>query len=284
MSAPDRSEGELRGAQHEDRAIRASSSSALPLLSLLRLTPDLALLSRWATSTQQRALQMDLGYALHAATQATLGSLAPRPFAVRQRQGGRDGVIDELVGYVAAAPADLQRAVQLAPADTLAADAIGLDTLAVRAMPTQWRSGERLSFEARVAPLVRSRTARAGAVVEMDAAYHPSLADERLGDRDTAYGAWLARELQRGGAATLSAWSTHRFQLTPIARRSQARDGRAGRNLAQGLLPDLTVRGELAVADSSTFAALLARGLGRHRAFGYGCVLLAPAGALHPGA
>jgi len=33
------------------------------------------------------------------------------------------------------------------------------------------------------------------------------------------------------------------------------------------------------VQDPQAFAALLARGLGRHRSFGYGCLLLAPPGA-----
>jgi CRISPR system Cascade subunit CasE len=256
-------------------------SGSLPL-TLLRLTPDLHRLSRWAATTRQTALQVDLGYALHAATQATLGALAPRPFVVRQREHQASVVpVHELVGYVAATQAELERAAQLPPPDPLAAAAVGLQTLDARTMPAQWRNGERLSFEARVAPLVRSRTARAGAVVEIDAAHHRSLAGDTPGDREAAYGAWLARELQRGGAATLASWATLRFQLTPIARRSQTRDGMTGRNLSKGLVPDLTVRGELLVVDGAAFNALLARGLGRHRAFGYGCLLLAPAGVLH---
>ena len=44
-------------------------------------------------------------------------------------------------------------------------------------------------------------------------------------------------------------------------------------------MPDLSVRGELQVQDAAAFDGLLARGLGRHRSFGYGCLLIAPAGA-----
>jgi len=37
--------------------------------------------------------------------------------------------------------------------------------------------------------------------------------------------------------------------------------------------------GVLQVRDSAAFAALLARGIGRHRAFGFGMLLLKPAAA-----
>jgi CRISPR system Cascade subunit CasE len=40
--------------------------------------------------------------------------------------------------------------------------------------------------------------------------------------------------------------------------------------------PDVTFAGTLLVADSAAFAALLARGVGRHTTFGYGMLLLKP--------
>ena len=39
------------------------------------------------------------------------------------------------------------------------------------------------------------------------------------------------------------------------------------------------MQGILTVTDSAAFAALLARGVGRHRAYGYGMLLLRPARA-----
>ena len=44
----------------------------------------------------------------------------------------------------------------------------------------------------------------------------------------------------------------------------------------QGGSPDATLQGTLAVVDSGAFQALLARGVGRHRAFGFGMLLLRP--------
>ena len=250
---------------------------SLPALTLLRLQPDLQALLRWAAATRQRALRDDAGYLLHGAMQSALGDLAPRPFVLRRRAG-----TSELLGYAQAEPEALRRALQLPPADVQAAAALGLEGLSMRALPADWRAGERLSFEVRVAPVVRSRSVRPGAVAEVDAAWHPSYAADQPGDRVAAYGRWLAHELARDDAARLSDWQMHAFALARIARRGQRADGSARpRDLARGLLPDLTARGELTVQQPAAFTALLARGLGRHRAFGFGCLLLAPAGALH---
>lgn len=249
-----------------------------PPLTLLRLQPDLRALLRWATATGQPALRDDAGYLLHGALKAVLGDLAPQPFALRRRSG-----MAELLGYTRAETETLRRALELPPTDAQAAAALNLGSLSMNTLPADWRSGERLSFEARVAPVVRSRSAHPGAVVEVDAAWHESFAQDQTGDRESAYGRWLARELARDGAALLHDWQMQAFTLARIARRGQraAGDPRP-RALARGLLPDLTVRGELVVQQSAAFMVLLARGLGRHRAFGYGCLLLAPAGALHP--
>ena len=42
--------------------------------------------------------------------------------------------------------------------------------------------------------------------------------------------------------------------------------------------PDAVIRGVLTITDSESFADLLAKGIGRHRAYGYGMLLLRPTG------
>jgi CRISPR system Cascade subunit CasE len=259
-----------------------------PLL-MLRLLPDMAALGRWVAATGQRALRDDAGYALHAALRATLGELAPKPFALMERPGSV-----QLIGYTKQPAPALERALDMAHvADPAAALALGLGATPgtlIKPMPDAWRAGERLSFEVRVVPVVRSRAAPgpAGAYPEVDAAYHPAFAGSDPGDREAAHARWLARELARDGAATLLAHRALAFQLTPMARRgSRASTGSApnaesavkSRSTHHGLLPDLTVRGQLRIDSGEAFQQLLARGLGRHRSFGYGCLLLAPAGA-----
>jgi len=256
-----------------------------PLL-MLRFIPDMTALGRWVATTGQRALRDDAGYALHAVLRATLGECAPKPFALLQRPGS-----GQLIGYSSQPLQALMQAIKQGPiTDPGAARALGLDRpgdVVIKPMPSIWASGQMLSFEARVAPIVRSRSRSAagpgGAYPEIDAAFHPEFALDTPGDRAAAHGRWLAKELARGGAATLQAHRAVAFQLAPMARRNHRAQGgppqRAPRDTHNGLLPDLTVRGQLRVDDACAFNHLLARGLGRHRSFGFGCLLLAPAGA-----
>lgn len=255
------------------------SASPSQLLHLLRLMPDMAALARWVAASGQRALEEDTGYALHAALRASFGENAPKPFALLERPGSL-----QLIGYSRQPAEWLERALLLADtSDPGAAAALGLSPpqgALIRPMPPIWRTGERLSFEVRVAPVVRSRKQPGGGYPEIDAAFHPDFATTAPGGREAAHQAWLARELSRGGAARLVSARALSFRLSPIARRhAQAGDHRSGRTTRPGLLPDLTVRGQLQVQDSVAFDALLARGLGRHRSFGFGCLLLAPPGA-----
>lgn len=250
-----------------------------PPLHLLRLLPDLAALARWVVASGQRALQEDNGYAMHAALRAALGELAPKPFALLERPGSL-----QLIGYTRRNPEELERVLSQAElSDPGAAAALGLDTpgnTLIRPLPVNWRAGDRLSFEVRVAPVVRSRQQPGGGYPEIDAAFHPDFCVAAGGDREAAHRAWLARELARGGAAALLASRVLSFRLAPIARRhAQVDSRRPGRPTQSGLLPDLCVRGQLELGDPVAFDALLARGLGRHRSFGFGCLLLAPAGA-----
>ena len=70
------------------------------------------------------------------------------------------------------------------------------------------------------------------------------------------------------------------FSRTQVARRQGMpgqRDWSRGARL-EG--PDAWFRGTLAIVDPNAFAALLARGIGRHRSFGFGCLLIAPSGVL----
>ena len=242
-------------------------------LTFIKLTPDATAVARWARSKAIAAFNNDLGYAAHAASKAVFGELAPKPFAMRMKDGRL-----ELLGYTSAAPAELKKVAALQAHDDLAAKALGVDTMIVKPMPTDWAAGERFSFECRVAPIRRSRLASPGRYLEIDVAVPQGGPDVPM-NRDVAYTEWLGTELGRFGAARLTAYAPFAFKLSATARRTHAQ-GRT-RETARGLVPDLIARGELEVTDASGFTALLARGLGRHRAFGFGCLLLAPRGVLY---
>lgn len=244
-------------------------------LTLIQLQPNLLALGRWAAATGQPALRQDPGYALHAAARAALGAMAPKPFVLQQRMDG-----DWMLGYVPAAATDVERAITLLGAESEAAGALGVHTWRGRELPCDWRSGERLRFEVKAAPVVRSRMVHTDSYCEQDAAFHPKFGVPDAGgspaERSLAYGRWLAQELARQDAATLLHHELSAFSLGNALRR-HTRQSEQSRPQRLGRLPEATLRGVLQVRDGVAFHALLARGIGRHRAFGFGCLLLAPA-------
>ncbi len=117
----------------------------------------------------------------------------------------------------------------------------------------------------------KPQTLRKGA--EADAFYVQRLRGDPVGQaeagpvRERVYLDWL--KVRLGGAAELDEPSC---RLTAFRRTSVARGGR----VLEG--PDATIHGTLVVGDVEGFADLLARGVGRHRAYGYGMLMLRPPG------
>jgi CRISPR system Cascade subunit CasE len=242
-------------------------------LSLVRLQPDREAFARWAAEQRLASADTDQGYAWHALLKAVFADLAPQPFVDRMNLQS-----NELLGYVAVDPAQIQESVRDSRADALAFTALGLSRLHARDMPSTWRGGRELSFEVRTRPVVRSRTnARSGAIDEIDVAPHRAQREPGI-PREQAYLEWLGAQLARDGAAVLEGARMHAFSRTRVARRTST-DG-SGRRWATVEGPDAWLRGRLRVNDPGSFDALLRRGIGRHRAFGFGCLLIAPPGVL----
>ena len=90
-------------------------------------------------------------------------------------------------------------------------------------------------------------------------------------NRETVYLQWL-KERFKGTAQIEQGACLKRFQRIKTRR---------GKHVSEG--PDAIMQGTLEVTDTARFADLLIRGVGRHKAYGYGMILLRPAGrpALH---
>lgn len=239
-------------------------------LYLIRLDPDPHAAARWfaAEKLLPRSGEDD-GYAWHALLSAVFDKAhAPKPFRTVTRRGRPM----QLLAYTGRDPATLQEAAHDF-ADPLALAAIGLApgvSLAVRPLPSFAR-GRRLGFSLQVRPTVRTdRDADRAKSAEIDAFVAAMRAAPGTSpDRKTVYAEWACAKLAAGGASVLDL----RFDglnRIPVMRRD------ASRALAtvQGHSASLT--GLLEVTDADAFAALLARGVGRHRAFGYGMLLLSP--------
>jgi CRISPR system Cascade subunit CasE len=244
-------------------------------LSLVRLQPEPTALVGWAVPRGYLNGVSDLGYALHAALKAALGEMAPQPFMVRER----DRTI-ELLGYVAHPAEAVQEAAAVAAAlGAVPPSVLNLARIEARTMPANWTAGRRWSFETRIRPVVRSRPAgRASRGQELDAALWQRLGAgpaEDLPEREAVYRQWLGERLAAKRAARLIAAEVLAMRSSTVLRRPIEGEKRAVRRIPG---PDVTIRGELTVEDPAAFADLLAGGIGRHRAFGFGCLLLAPPG------
>jgi CRISPR system Cascade subunit CasE len=64
---------------------------------------------------------------------------------------------------------------------------------------------------------------------------------------------------------------------TLLLRTFRSSDDAAGRKKRLVCGPDATFEGRLQIGDPQAFAELVARGVGRYRAFGFGMLLLRPA-------
>jgi CRISPR system Cascade subunit CasE len=249
---------------------------------------------------------VELGYLVHSLLSRLWGAAAPKPFDVPDpspRSGQKLGVL----AYAGEAlPALLARAQASADADALGA--IDWDRAGAKPMP-DLAAGQRVGFRVRVCPTVRvgRQHPRFGHGAEIDPylagierelalreAAAPGVPVDRLKaevmagapTRETVYREWLAARL--GSAARLDA--TTRLVLLRDARlwrRGLPGEGAAARmhgharprfgERAMLGRREAVFEGTLEVCDAALFAALLARGVGRHRSFGFGMMLLRPA-------
>lgn len=249
-------------------------------LQMFRAEVDVRAFQRWMGG---KRLQ-DPDHAMHCLLKECFGDLAPRPFRLIVPRGCSSGV---LYGY-GHVSADALREASATYADPLQSRIISADLMASKPMPMEWEAGKRLGFETRIRPIVRlSRdTARMppGAqhrfkegglrpgkecdVFLYEAIQHPAGGMERK--REEVYTEWLSAQFDRIGGASLDAKRTKlvSFQRTRTVRKLHGR-------YSEG--PDAVMRGNITITDPQAFSALLARGVGRHRAYGYGMLLLRPA-------
>jgi CRISPR system Cascade subunit CasE len=252
-------------------------------LNLIQILPDSRTLAHFAH--RAGLPDDDPGYLWHRALRDAFGPIAPQPF--RYLDAATRPV--RLLGYAAADADRLRQALALAAPDL---DRVfPFDRIGSKALPVPFAAGARLAFETRVCPVVRTRSSDGARQRELDAFVHHALgmADAPRPDREPVYRAWLAERLAAGGGRLLGAQMTS-FRLGPLVRRRHASpkgvfaDEPARRLLVTGRRaaarrPEVVLDGILEVADPDAFTHLLARGVGRHRAFGFGMLLLRPAGS-----
>jgi len=159
-------------------------------------------------------------------------------------------------------------------ADPLQSRVLPADTIHSKPMPTTWQAGRRLGFETRIRPIVRrSRRGDNPRAGEQDAFLVEALqypANGMQHTREAVYIKWLTNQFERWGGACLDPNQTKliSFRRKPAAYQLHGHSSEG---------PDAIMRGTITITDSDDFAGILARGVGRHRAYGYGMLLLRPA-------
>lgn len=231
-------------------------------LHMVRMVFDRGALMRFAAG--QGLLRIDdegNGYLVHAWLAALFGSNAPKPFRVFEEPA-------EVLGYSCRdASALLDHA--SAFASPLAWEVLRSDSLASKPMPSTWRQGARLAVEVLACPVTR----KDGHEKDVFLRALDRVGDE-AGSREQVYIDWFRRQ-----------WSDalvfEHVTLTGLSRRRMLRrtqstteeDARRTRGVER---PVARFHAAACIDNVETFARLLERGLGRHRAFGLGMVLLRP--------
>lgn len=256
-----------------DAATRPSDIVSKPI-HMIRADLDIRAFHRWAGSRGLISRSaFDEGFAMHCLLVESFGSLAPKPFRVIIPRDHRrlPGVV---YGYCQATAEELRDAAA-AYADPLQTSVLPAARIDSKPMPGFWECGRRLGFEVLIRPIVRrKRCAPSRGHAERDAFQaeaDPQLVGRHKGDRmqrsrEEVYRDWLGERLE-GNGARLEAAALKSFQRVRTIRklRTHATEG-----------PCALMQGTLTIADAAAFAELLARGVGRHRAYGYGMMLLRP--------
>jgi CRISPR system Cascade subunit CasE len=248
-------------------------------LHLVRIGLNLRALAAFAVASG--ASDDDSGYALHLALRQRFGEAGPQPFRSFVDGPGEPHLLAYTNDRVA-----LTDMAALPSAQPLL-DEVFSGPPQLRAMPAEWRAGAAYGFIVRARPVVRFGTrrkaeraasdiarpaenwwARAGEVDAWIAARTRDGGDPDL-TRDAAYAAWLTTRL--ADVATLHGVRLEQFRRV---RAKRSPHGRPGRSRVEG--PDALLSGTLTITDPAAFAHVLARGVGRHAAFGYGMLLLSP--------
>jgi CRISPR system Cascade subunit CasE len=189
-----------------------------------------------------------------------LGGPIIRPWTVHALRGPKAII----VGYSTLGGEDLQRRRALALPSVQSA----LGEPLTAAMPPL-RTGDKFRFAVKLVPTIRVTPGGDRRHGERDA--YLVAADKAGKDaglsRDTVYCDYLRDRLQ---GAELERGRLEQFQLKRFAR------PRAAGGHAQKAAPEATLSGSLIVGDTEAFGHHLQKGVGRHKAYGYGMLRLRP--------
>jgi CRISPR system Cascade subunit CasE len=199
----------------------------------------------------------DIGYIVHSTICAAYGQFRPQPF-----RHFEDGRTIRVLGYCAVS-ADSLASERKAVAEPAVSAAV-ISELS-KEMPSEWTEGARYAFTVRVAPIVQKDRKQIDAY----------LRSPEGSTRDEVYLIWLGRRMS--DAAEIIEAKLESFSLETVSRRPVSADEAGRRPLGKRFtIPSALISGVVGIKNGGAFAKLVADGIGRHGAFGYGALLLRP--------
>lgn len=240
-------------------------------LHLIELPLSLKALHLWAGG-RKLGTPFDEGLRLHHLLGEVFGPAVLQPFRLMVAPRALNGTI---YAYAAMDADTLRQQAQagLTPGHT---EVIALDRLRSLPRPVAgWSPGQRLGFDLRLRPVVRLASPLAGQDesgaevsfrkgAEVDA-FLSAVLRGKTTTREDVYVDWLTERLAPAAQLDLTTSRLASFQRSRIQRDGKRLEG-----------PDAVVHGTLTIADPAAFSQLLAHGVGRHRSYGYGMLLLRP--------
>ena len=277
-----------------------SHVSMISSLSMLRTPIDMARLAQWSNErgfgwTSRRSAKgfeigarFDEGRALHHLLTEVFG---PRALPVFRLMVGPTGRGAHLYAYTEH-PINALFETARASADPGHLSIVGIDHAETKSMPTIWREGQLLGFDLKTRPTVRihselphprdqqpyrpgaeldaylveaiRRFPEERASISADGVVSSGMQRERR-THEAVYLDWLAKRLEPGATLIPERTRLAQHRRTRASRRREAVDG-----------PEAVFHGTLSIADPTEFQRRLAKGTGRHKAYGYGMLLLRP--------
>lgn len=248
-------------------------SHEVPAAYMLDLRLDAARILKLGSRRGLTAREVDPGYLVHCQLRELFGAAAPHAFQVTQDHGRHWRVL---------AYAHQDHQALKAAADGFAEPTIHVacdwEAFASKRMPDRWVPETVVGFEVRACPTVRMARAderhREGAEVDAFLARCWAVGPDAVVDREAVYREWLGSQFDRFGGVRLLRAEIAAIRRVRLIRRTQGEN----RQIRVPDRPEVVFKGELAVTEDASFRALLERGIGRHRAFGFGMLLLRPPG------
>jgi CRISPR system Cascade subunit CasE len=243
-------------------------------LNMVRLVVDQRKLYGFAKSRNIPLSASDAGYTLHCLFTEIFGpEHSPKPFASQKAIGP----LLPVLAYTHFTKEELEKQAQTFSKPEKYA-LIDWDGLAVKPMPSNWKPQSTFAFEVRVCPVERKSNAgqfnrQKGA--EMDVYLCHVWKNGKDLDRGTVYERWASEQIEKAQpgqhpAAKVLEIKTRGFRRVKFVRRDRERSAIVKER------PEAFLTGVLEIIDPPAFIDLIKRGLGRHRAFGFGMLLLKP--------